>query len=131
VMLREGAQAKNLQLLLDISSKVPQRIRSDAGKLRQVLTNLVDNAVKCTEEGGVIVRVDYRTDDDFHRRTLIFEVEDTGIGIAPADQARIFDPFVQADSTRNTKGTGLLLFFCRGDLRDLHCSPTLRTLRPS
>ena len=113
-MFREGAQAKHLQLLLDISSKVPQRIRSDAGKLRQVLTNLVSNAVKCTEEGGIIVRVDCRTHADLHHRTLIFEVEDTGIGIAPEDQARIFDPFVQADSTRNTKGTGLGLNITRG-----------------
>ena len=112
-MLRERAEAKNLQLLLEISSRTPEFIRSDAGKLRQVLTNLVGNAVKYTEAGRVIVRVDCRIEGDSTIGTVVLDVEDTGIGIAAEDQARIFDPFFQAAKARNTKGTGLGLSITR------------------
>jgi CheY-like chemotaxis protein len=106
-MLAESAQAKNLELLLEISSRVPPFVRSDAGKLRQVLTNLIGNALKYTDEGSVVVRVDARIGDNSQPLVLIFDVEDTGVGIAREDQARIFDPFVQAGSVRTSKGTGL------------------------
>jgi signal transduction histidine kinase/CheY-like chemotaxis protein len=112
-MLREGAEAKNLELLLDISSRAPQFVRSDPGKLRQVLTNLVGNALKYTDEGSVVVRVDARSRDNSPDVVLIFDVEDTGIGISEEDQALIFDPFVQAGSARTRKGTGLGLSICR------------------
>jgi CheY-like chemotaxis protein len=78
-----------------------------------VLTNLVGNALKYTDEGSVVVRVDAKRGDGSQHRVLIFDVEDTGIGIAPEDQARIFDPFVQAGSTRTRKGTGLGLSISR------------------
>ena len=112
-LLRERAQAKNLELHLDVSPRVPQFVRSDPVKLRQVLTNLIGNALKYTDEGSVVVRVDARREDNSPHLVLIFEVEDTGIGIAPEDQARIFDPFVQAGGAKTRKGTGLGLSITR------------------
>ncbi|MGH7870162.1 MAG: ATP-binding protein, partial [Candidatus Dormibacteraceae bacterium] len=111
-MLRKSALAKNLELFLEVSSQVPQFVRSDSGKLRQVLTNLVGNAVKYTEEGSVVVRVDTQLGDqqDF---ILILEVEDTGIGIAEENQIRIFDAFIQAGTPRTREGTGLGLAISR------------------
>jgi CheY-like chemotaxis protein len=76
-----------------------------------VLTNLVDNAVKYTDKGSVVVRVNARVREDFSNLLLRFDVEDTGIGIAPEDQVRIFDPFVQGARAR--KGTGLGLAISR------------------
>src|SRR5207248_5079652 len=84
---------------------VPRFVRADAGKLRQILINLIGNAVKFTGQGSVIVSAD--ANDAGNRTTLIIEVADTGTGIAPEDQARIFDPFVQAGSNGAQKGTGL------------------------
>ena len=112
-MLRERAQAKNLELSLETSAQAPRFIRSDAGKLRQVLANLIGNAVKYTEEGSVVVRVDAKPGSDSRCLMLMFDVEDTGIGIAAEDQARIFDPFVQAASTGIRRGTGLGLSISR------------------
>ena len=110
-LLRERAQTKNLELLVDISPRAPELVYSDPRKLRQVLINLVGNALKYTDEGKVVVTLDARPGDGSSDTTLIFDVEDTGIGIAPEDQARIFDPFVQADGAR--KGTGLGLSISR------------------
>jgi signal transduction histidine kinase/DNA-binding response OmpR family regulator len=112
-MMRQRAQAKNLELLLEMSRQTPEFVRSDAGKLRQILTNLVGNAVKYTDEGGIVVRLGARPGDNPRNRVLIFEVEDTGIGIAEEDQSRIFNPFVQAESPLSRKGTGLGLSICR------------------
>jgi signal transduction histidine kinase/DNA-binding response OmpR family regulator len=116
-MMRERAQAKNLELSLDISAQAPRFVRSDAGKLRQVLTNLLGNALKYTDEGAVVVRVDAMPGDNSQQIMLTFDVVDTGIGIAPEDQARIFEPFVQAGSTRTRKGTGLGLSISRHFVR--------------
>jgi signal transduction histidine kinase/DNA-binding response OmpR family regulator len=112
-MMRERAQAKNLELSLDVSVETPQFVRSDPGKVRQVLTNLVGNALKYTDQGSVVVRVDAGPGDNPQQLMLAFDVMDTGIGIAPEDQARIFDPFVQAGGTRTRKGTGLGLSISR------------------
>ena len=112
-MLRERALTKNLSLLLDVSSRAPRFVRTDPGKLRQVLTNLVGNALKYTDEGSVVVRVDARPEENPALLILIFDVEDTGIGIAREDQARIFDPFFQGAGARTRKGTGLGLSICR------------------
>jgi signal transduction histidine kinase/DNA-binding response OmpR family regulator len=110
-LLRERAQTKNLELLVDISSRAPELVYSDPRKLRQVLINLVENALKYTDKGKVVVALDAHPGDDSSDVTLIFDVEDTGIGIAPEDQVRIFDPFVQAGGART--GTGLGLSICR------------------
>ncbi len=112
-MLRGRAHAKNLELVVHIGPAVPHFIRSDSGKLRQILTNLIGNAVKYTERGSVTVRLDSRSRSAPLDPLLIVDVEDTGIGIAAEDQARIFDPFVQAGNARSVKGTGLGLSITR------------------
>ena len=113
-LLGERADAKGLELCALVSTAMPTHVRSDGARLRQVLTNLVGNAIKFTERGEVVVRVLHapRPED---RHAYRFEVSDTGIGIAPEAQQQIFDPFSQADSstTRKYGGTGLGLVICR------------------
>jgi signal transduction histidine kinase/CheY-like chemotaxis protein len=116
-LLRDRARAKNVGLSLEVLPDTPRYVRCDSGKLRQVLTNLLGNAVKYTEEGGIVLRADARGAEPPNDCTLILDVEDTGIGIAPEDQARIFDPFVQAVRTRSARGTGLGLAISRDFVR--------------
>jgi signal transduction histidine kinase/CheY-like chemotaxis protein len=111
-MLQEAAERKNLHLSLNLNLETSRFARSDAAKLRQVLTNLVGNAIKYTEEGAIVLRAaTKRTGPE--QLLLIFEVEDTGIGISPEDQRRIFDPFVQAGNHGNARGVGLGLSISR------------------
>ncbi len=104
------AAQKNLSLALDISAEIPKIVQGDDGRLRQVLVNLIGNAIKFTENGSVTVRVVLvggpPVDDHY---TLHFMVEDTGIGIPPEKQSKIFEAFSQADAstTRKYGGTGL------------------------
>jgi len=99
---------KGLELLCDIAPEVPTQVRGDASRLRQVLTNLVGNAIKFTAEGEVLLRVD-RESGSAGDYFLHFTVSDTGIGIPEEKRALIFDPFTQADAstTRKYGGTGL------------------------
>ena len=102
------ADEKGLELAYCIDPKVPDCVVGDSGRLRQVLLNLVGNAIKFTPQGEVIVRV--KLDDSADRElTLHFSVADTGIGIAAEKHALIFEAFAQADgsTTRNYGGTGL------------------------
>lgn len=110
-MMRVRAEEKGLRLLLNQSSRFPRLIRGDEGKLRQIITNLLGNAIKFTQQGGVTLRLDIKTKDE--SPWLILEVEDSGIGIAPEDLARVFDAFVQAGKTSNHQGTGLGLAISR------------------
>jgi signal transduction histidine kinase/CheY-like chemotaxis protein len=110
-MLGKRAEERGLQLLLDQSSVFPRFIKSDKEKLRQVIVNLVSNAVKYTNQGGVTLRLGVQPGDDALR--LIIEVEDSGVGISKADQARIFEPFVQVGKPATQKGTGLGLSIVR------------------
>ncbi|MBA2954054.1 response regulator [Nocardioides sp. MAH-18] len=107
-LLAEPAREKHLALVARCAPGLPHTLHGDPVRLRQVLVNLVGNAVKFTERGEVTVRVDL---DDLGEGTarVRFEVADTGIGIDPAHQAHLFDPFSQADSstTRRFGGTGL------------------------
>jgi len=102
------AHAKELELTWDIPSDVPDAVVGDVGRLRQVLTNLVGNAIKFTENGEVGVRAEQVPDENGKLR-LRFTVHDTGIGIPKHKQAAIFDAFTQADgsTTRRYGGTGL------------------------
>ncbi len=112
-LLGEKAASKGLELVVDMEG-LPRRLRGDPTRLAQALLNYASNAVKFTERGSVLLwsRVLQESDSDM---LLRFEVRDTGIGIAPQQQVRIFDAFEQADSstTRRYGGTGLGLAITR------------------
>ena len=113
-ILASGAQAKGLELLGDVDPQLPSALRGDPGRLRQVFTNLLGNAIKFTRQGEVVLRVKC-LEESGGDALLRFEIVDTGIGISPEAQARLFEAFVQADSstTRQFGGTGLGLAICR------------------
>jgi len=102
------ADEKGLELLCEVVPEVPEVLRGDSSRLRQVVVNLVGNAVKFTDQGEVAVKV-YVEAEDGEDRILHFTISDTGIGIPPDKQKLIFDPFAQADTstTRKYGGTGL------------------------
>ena len=112
-MMQVRANEKNLQLLVDDSQEFHYRVRTDASMLRHILVNLIGNAVKFTEEGRVILRTDGLLEPTGDRVLLRFQVEDTGVGIAAEDQARIFEPFVQVGRPGSQQGTGLGLTITR------------------
>jgi PAS domain S-box-containing protein len=105
---------KELELVCDVGLDVPEVVRGDANRLRQIVLNLVGNAIKFTERGEVIVSAAVLEQRD-DLCTLQLTVADTGIGIAPERQSDIFNPFVQADAstTRRYGGTGLGLTICK------------------
>ncbi len=112
------ASAKGIELRAEIGDHVPQTIRGDMNRLRQVLLNLVGNAIKFTEKGEVVVGVDSRRvgmEEGKVMHRIEFRVSDTGIGIDHASLHRLFHPFSQADTstTRRFGGTGLGLAICR------------------
>jgi PAS domain S-box-containing protein len=109
-MMRLRAQEKGLTLLLDQSSSFPRFIRGDEARMRQILVNLVSNAVKFTTHGGVALRLSTRQNDHQH---LMMEIEDSGIGISEEDQRRLFQPFVQLGGPDAKEGTGLGLAITR------------------
>ena len=107
-LVAEKAKDKNLRLISEIDSSIPPYLRGDPLRLCQVLTNLVNNAIKFTEKGKVVIRIK-RLEQDGSDDVLRFEVQDTGIGMTRDEVAMLFQSFQQADSstTRKYGGTGL------------------------
>ncbi|MBC7796776.1 MAG: response regulator, partial [Pyrinomonadaceae bacterium] len=108
------ANRKNLSLTGRIDKNVLLSVRGDAGRLRQILNNLIGNALKFTETGGVTLHVE-KIEETEQKSVLRFGISDTGIGIAPEVQKTLFEPFTQGDisTTRRFGGTGLGLAICR------------------
>ncbi len=111
-LFSERAASKSLELAAYVAPDVPTQILGDPVRLGQILSNLVNNALKFTETGGVLVRLDMTSDV---APALRFSVSDSGIGIASDKLATIFDPFTQAEqsTTRRFGGTGIGLSICR------------------
>ena len=120
-LIGERAYSKGLELAYLVQAGVPTALRGDPGRLRQILTNLVGNAIKFTERGEVVVMISAEADRAAPSValtsgiTLRFDVEDTGIGLTPEQRTKLFQPFTQADgsTTRKFGGTGLGLAICK------------------
>lgn len=107
-MLRIRAREKGLELRLDQSSSFPRFVRTDPAKLRQILINLISNAIKFTKHGYISIKLalaSHVKNNQYHE--LLFSITDTGIGIAKEDQKRLFTPFEQLGSSMKHEGTGL------------------------
>jgi len=113
-LMSGSARNHNLKLSANVADNVPQVVRGDPVRLRQILINLVSNAVKFTEEGGIRVEVS-RGRGSEKEVELLFAVADTGVGMAPETADRLFQSFTQADAstTRKHGGTGLGLVICK------------------
>jgi signal transduction histidine kinase/CheY-like chemotaxis protein/HPt (histidine-containing phosphotransfer) domain-containing protein len=113
-LMAKPAESKGLRLSAHIDPNVRLAMRGDPVRLRQILTNLVSNAIKFTEQGNVSIEVKKRTETRTHTEFL-FSITDTGIGLSPEEQGRLFKPFAQADAstTRQYGGTGLGLVICK------------------
>ncbi len=108
------AHEKDLELICDLAPELPRKLQGDPGRLRQILLNLLGNAIKFTTKGEISLRIRGQSTPQGHW-LLRFEIRDSGIGIAPERLAELFSPFVQADSstTRQYGGTGLGLSICK------------------
>jgi signal transduction histidine kinase/CheY-like chemotaxis protein/HPt (histidine-containing phosphotransfer) domain-containing protein len=113
-LFAENAHQKGIELVCQVSDDAPLALQGDSGRLRQILTNLVGNAVKFTDHGEVFVRATALRRENDHE-LLCFEIRDTGVGIAPEAHGQIFEAFSQADetTTRRYGGTGLGLAISR------------------
>ena len=113
-LLAEKAGSKHLELIGCVDSQVPTALRGDPGRFRQVLLNLISNAIKFTKKGAVTVTISL-VNETPEAATLRVAVTDTGVGIGSLAQQRLFQPFQQADSstTRQFGGTGLGLAICK------------------
>jgi CheY-like chemotaxis protein len=126
-MFRLRFEQKGVQLKFEISANTPQVVMSDPGKIRQVLINLIGNALKFTENGFVAVRVDWA--DTAQAGRLLIDVEDSGCGISAEMLDAVFDPFVQAGQDEaKQKGTGLGLALVRNFVTMLGGEITLESV---
>jgi CheY-like chemotaxis protein len=123
-IIHSRAVAKGLTFSFEEMSALPAGVQADETRLRQVLLNLLDNAVKFTDEGQVTLRVSAIPNTQYPISNIRFEVQDTGIGIPPDQLERIFQPFVKARDVSHTEGTGLGLSISRQLVRlmggDIH-----------
>ncbi len=113
-VLQVGALGKDLDIRMEMDKAIPSIVRGHQGRLRQVITNLMENAIKFTEEGHIVLAVSQQTETETHR-VLRFEVRDTGPGISAEDRLLLFERFSQIDSssTRRFSGIGLGLATAR------------------
>lgn len=120
-LVAEPAQSKGLELICLIDKAVPAALHGDAGRIRQVLLNLLNNAVKFTEKGEVFLEIT-RQDKSERHADLHFAVKDTGIGISEDVQRKLFKPFEQGDvsTTRRFGGAGLGLAICHRLVEIMH-----------
>ncbi len=116
VLYKGNAIQKGIKLDLIVDDDIPQYIYGDSIRYKQILSNLVNNAIKFTESGGVKVLVSLKPDKSKEQNILTVSVKDTGCGISEKNLQKLFTPFTQADSsiTRNFGGTGLGLSICYG-----------------
>ncbi len=112
-MFEIRARQKGLALVVASAPDLPQFVNADEGKLRQVLINLLGNAIKFTSAGSVTLQVDAMPNRDARGHLMRFSVRDTGIGIVPEERERIFEPFAQSKETLSQQGTGLGLTISR------------------
>ena len=120
-VLAEQAHSKNLELLCTIDPDIPSSVMGDPTRIRQVLTNLLGNAVKFTQQGEVFVRVE-RANATYAPDRVRFSVIDTGVGISEEAQSKVFESFAQADgsTTRRFGGTGLGLAISKQLIEGMH-----------
>jgi PAS domain S-box-containing protein len=113
-LLLPQAKKKGLQLRYTVAEDVPERLNGDPDRLRQILINLINNAIKFTHTGQVAIRVT-SVSENAHSISVRFEVEDSGIGISSDDQQHLFDEFTMADQSlsRKEEGSGLGLAICK------------------
>ena len=113
-MVVQAAHAKGLDVAMRISPNVPEQLMGDSVRIRQIILNYLNNAVKFTEEGETVVELDMQADGPGHCH-LILRVRDTGIGIPQNRMHTLFESFAQVDAsmTRRYGGTGLGLAICR------------------
>lgn len=126
-MMRVRAEEKGLDFFIRHDAALPERIKSDPKRLKQILINLIGNAIKFTQHGSVIVSVSCHTDND--QQQLSVAIHDTGIGVTPEQQKRLFKPFSQGDASvdRAFGGTGLGLTISRRLARMLGGDITLQS----
>jgi two-component system sensor histidine kinase/response regulator len=113
LMFRVQTDTKNLRFLMEMVGDVPRWVKTDEGKLRQIIINLLGNAVKFTEEGGIVLRLCGKI-ENADMVNLLFEVEDTGPGMTDEEIGRLFKAFEQTKSGITIGGTGLGLALSRG-----------------
>ena len=114
-MFIKKSSEKNIELLVDMDLEMPRAFTGDSLRLQQIIKNLIDNAIKFTKKGGIILVGAKALEKTSDQATLAFFVKDTGVGIAPEYLSQLFKPFSQADVsfTRKYAGTGLGLSICK------------------
>jgi signal transduction histidine kinase len=128
-VVKYQAHEKGIELIVNISDSVPLNFKSDEIKIKQVLINLLGNAIKFTEKGEVELEINAIKLEENNERIIEFKVKDSGIGINQKNKEKIFDAFVQEDSSesRKYKGSGLGLAISKKLLQILNSKIELNT----